>query len=168
MINSVDEIIKNFSNKRLVLNFSEKEYESSVRCNLHDFFEVSDPNTFIVLENLKEILRTNSYDETTCKLRVIDFYAEWCSPCRKIAPEFDSLKESYPNIQFDKINVDNGDPLIERCEISSIPAFVVFDGEEILFKSQDIKKLKQFLDSKVPAKSSVDSLDKDLSVLELV
>lgn len=167
MINSVDEIIKNFSNKRLVLNFSEKEYAETVRCNLHEFFEVSDNITFVVLDNLKEILRTNIYDETTCKLRVIDFYAEWCAPCRKVGPEFDALAKEYPNTQFDKINVDSGNSLIDRCEIQSIPAFVVFDGEEILFKSQDIKKLKQFLDSKVPA-TTIDTIDKDLSVLELV
>lgn len=167
MIESVDFLIKNFSNKRITLNFTDKVYESTFRTNLHDFFEVKDKNTFIILDNLKEVLRTHVYEELF-NLRVIDFYAEWCGPCRKVAPEFDTLKSMYPNITFDKIDVDSGNSLIDHCEITNIPAFVVFEGNEIIFKSNSFGKLKEFLNSKVPAKNEIEVLENDISMLELV
>ena len=39
----------------------------------------------------------------------VDFYAEWCPPCRMIGPKFDALAEEFTGVQFFKVNVDNAD-----------------------------------------------------------
>ena len=57
---------------------------------------------------------------------VIDLYADWCGPCRMLAPVLDELEEEYADVKFCKINVDNDPELAKAFNVSSIPmvAFV--------------------------------------------
>ncbi len=59
-------------------------------------------------------------------LVVIDLYADWCGPCRMLAPILAELEEAYPAVKFCKINVDNERALAEQFKVQSIPmvAFV--------------------------------------------
>ena len=59
-------------------------------------------------------------------LVVIDLYADWCGPCKMIAPHLLALEEEYTIIKFAKINVDSERALAELFRVSSIPmiAFV--------------------------------------------
>ena len=59
-------------------------------------------------------------------LVVIDLYADWCGPCRMLAPILASLEEEYPDVKFCKINVDDEPELAKSFNVSSIPmiAFV--------------------------------------------
>ncbi len=61
---------------------------------------------------------------------VVDFYADWCSPCRILAPVFQKLSEEYAGrLKFAKVNVEEETPLADRFGISGIPALVFFkDG----------------------------------------
>ena len=62
---------------------------------------------------------------------MIDFNAEWCSPCKAIAPFFNSLKEKYPVIKFLKCNIDDNQEMARKYKIDSIPVFILFkDGLE--------------------------------------
>ncbi len=59
------------------------------------------------------------------------FGAEWCSPCKAIAPFFNSLKEKYPSIKFLKLDIDENQEMARKYKIDSIPAFILFkDGLE--------------------------------------
>jgi len=64
---------------------------------------------------------------------VVDFWAEWCMPCRMIAPSIDELSGEYKGkIKFVKINVDDNPELTTELQILSIPTLVVFkDGEAV-------------------------------------
>ena len=59
-------------------------------------------------------------------LVVIDIYADWCGPCKMLAPVLDELEGEYPDVKFCKINVDNERELAMSFNVTSIPlvAFV--------------------------------------------
>ena len=54
-------------------------------------------------------------------LVVIDIYADWCGPCKMLAPVLDELEGEYPDVKFCKINVDNERELALTFNVSSIP-----------------------------------------------
>lgn len=62
---------------------------------------------------------------------LIDFWADWCGPCRMLAPTVERIKEDYKDqILVGKVNVDDQPELAERYRISSIPTiFIMKDGE---------------------------------------
>ena len=59
-------------------------------------------------------------------LVVIDLYADWCGPCKMLAPVLHELEGEYPDVKFCKVNVDNEPELAAAFKVSSIPmvAFV--------------------------------------------
>jgi thioredoxin 1 len=54
-------------------------------------------------------------------LVVIDFYADWCGPCRMLSPIIDELCSEYPDVKFCKVNVDNDPELARTFNVQSIP-----------------------------------------------
>jgi thioredoxin 1 len=60
---------------------------------------------------------------------VLDFWAEWCPPCRALAPTFEELAERYKgSVKFVKLNVDDNQQVPQRFGIKGIPTLVFFDG----------------------------------------
>jgi thioredoxin 1 len=59
-------------------------------------------------------------------LVLIDFYADWCGPCRMLAPVFDELAGENPDVKFCKVNVDEQPQLARQFNVTNIPmvAFV--------------------------------------------
>lgn len=62
---------------------------------------------------------------------LVDFYADWCGPCKMMAPAVARMAEEFEGrLKVGKCNVDDNMQLADRYRISNIPAFVVFkDGE---------------------------------------
>ena len=54
-------------------------------------------------------------------LVVIDLYADWCGPCKMLAPVIEELEREYPDVKFGKINVDNEPELATLFKVESIP-----------------------------------------------
>jgi len=64
------------------------------------------------------------------KPTVIDFYADWCGPCRQISPLFEELESEYgDSVQFRRVNVDANEQLAAQYGITSIPTFIFLDAE---------------------------------------
>lgn len=54
-------------------------------------------------------------------LVVIDLYADWCGPCKMLAPVIEELEREHPDVKFGKINVDNEPELTALFKVESIP-----------------------------------------------
>ncbi len=60
----------------------------------------------------------------------VDFYADWCGPCKMMSPIVDELSKE-TDVKVVKINVDNSPEIAQKYGIMSIPTFIVFkDGKE--------------------------------------
>lgn len=60
---------------------------------------------------------------------VVDFWAEWCGPCRMIAPVVEKLAEQYKGkVKFTKLNVDENTEIAKKYQVMSIPLLLFFKG----------------------------------------
>ncbi|ELU09227.1 hypothetical protein CAPTEDRAFT_156442 [Capitella teleta] len=59
---------------------------------------------------------------------LVDFYADWCGPCKAIAPKLEEMAQQYSSIVFLKVNVDDLDEIAARYEVSAMPTFMIFKG----------------------------------------
>jgi thioredoxin 1 len=61
---------------------------------------------------------------------LVDFYAEWCGPCKTLAPTLAELAQENPGVRVVKVNISENRELAERYRVKSIPALMVFkDGK---------------------------------------
>jgi len=66
-------------------------------------------------------------------LVVIDFYAEWCGPCKQIAPNFNALsnQKECEAVKFFKLNIDTVPEIAKLCKVKSIPTFISFKNGKL-------------------------------------
>ncbi|MCA1900716.1 MAG: thioredoxin [Candidatus Hydrogenedens sp.] len=77
--------------------------------------------------------KDNFASETSTGVSLVDFWAEWCGPCRMISPIIDELAKEYEGrVKIGKVNVDEEMELAEQFGVSSIPTLVILkDGNEV-------------------------------------
>ncbi|MCO5143130.1 MAG: thioredoxin [Oligoflexia bacterium] len=73
---------------------------------------------------------------------ILDFWAEWCSPCKSFSPIFDQLAELNQDICFAKVNVDKESELAEAFQVRSIPTVIAFKAGEIIYESPGVPPAK--------------------------
>ena len=64
---------------------------------------------------------------------IIDFWAEWCGPCKSFAPTFEMASENHTDVVFAKVNTEVQTELGETCQIRSIPTLMIFRAQILLF-----------------------------------
>ncbi len=88
------------------------------------------------IQSLEEFEKVTS--SGTC---VIDFYADWCGPCKMLSPVLDQVAEELTDITIVKVNVDNFKSLAQQHEVMGIPSlFIKKDGETVDQKSGFVPK----------------------------
>ena len=60
------------------------------------------------------------------KTVLVDFWADWCGPCRMVSPIIDQISEERPDVKVCKVNIDEQPDLAVRYHVMSIPALLVF------------------------------------------
>lgn len=102
-------------------------------------------------ENFDEVVSGN-------ELVLIDFWAEWCGPCRQFGPIFERVSAEHPDIVFAKIDTEAEPELAAAFEISSIPTLMVI-REQVLLHRQAGALPQPALNELVGAARAVDMDD---------
>ncbi|HIY34912.1 MAG TPA: thioredoxin [Candidatus Eubacterium faecigallinarum] len=77
---------------------------------------------------------------------LLDFYADWCGPCRMVSPVVDEIAEENPQYLVGKINVDEEPELAQAFGVATIPTLVVMNGGKIVSQSSGARPKQQILD----------------------
>ena len=80
----------------------------------------------ITKDNLNEVIDNN-------QLVLVDFWAEWCGPCKSFAPTFEAAAEKHENVVFAKVNTEEQQELGAMFQIRSIPTLMVFKEQIVVF-----------------------------------
>ncbi len=64
---------------------------------------------------------------------IIDFWAEWCGPCKSFAPVYEAVSEKHEDIVFGKINTEEQQAISAHFQIRSIPTLMIFREQVVLF-----------------------------------
>lgn len=100
-------------------------------------------------ENVLEITSEDFKKEVleSDKTVLIDFYAEWCGPCKRLSPIVEEVAREEKDVKFVKLNIDNAEDIAIQYQVMSIPTLVVIkNGEEVnrsvgLIDKDQIKEL---------------------------
>lgn len=125
-------------------NVSKNKVENIIENKIEDLAEnIISNNAENVIENnisintINEIVyaNENTFDEEVYKeerIVIVDFYADWCSPCKMLTPILESVAEERKDIKIVKVNVDDNSKLANEFRAYSIPLLVIFeDGKEV-------------------------------------
>ena len=76
---------------------------------------------------------------------IVDFYADWCGPCKMMAPVFEELAERYSDKVFCKVNVDEAGDIAAEYGVMSIPMFMIFNEGQPVKKQLGVMSEDDFL-----------------------
>ncbi|MDJ0333840.1 MAG: thioredoxin [Rhodoglobus sp.] len=80
-------------------------------------------------------LTSEAFGDTVAKsgITLVDFWAEWCGPCRQFAPVFEAASEANPDVTFGKVDTEAERELSSAAGISSIPTLMAFRDGVLVF-----------------------------------
>lgn len=78
---------------------------------------------------------------------LVDFYADWCNPCKVMQPVLKSIKKEFgDNIKILKINVDNNSSVSEKFNVKGVPTFILFQKGEIRWRQSGMIAKENFIE----------------------
>ena len=95
--------------------------------------------------NFKEIIDDDNYI-------LVDFWAEWCGPCKMIAPVLEEISNERTDVAIAKLNVDDNQEITLTYGVQSIPTMILFRNGEVVNKligALPKEKINQFLNKEI-------------------
>ncbi len=82
-------------------------------------------------------LKADQFEDTVQnnEIVILDFWAEWCGPCKQFGPVFEEIATKYPNIAFCKINVEEEQELADMFQVRSIPTISFMRQGIVIFSN---------------------------------
>ena len=91
-----------------------------------------------------ELINDKVFDEKIKEGKVlVDFYAEWCGPCKMLSPIVDELATELTEVKFYKLNVDESDEIVRRYSVMSIPTLLIFEDGKLKTTSVGFKSKEE-------------------------
>ena len=111
----------------------DNEFEKIQKKQLEDLLKQQNLNNILdktpvmelTLENFNQEIRNND-------LLLVDFWAEWCGPCKSMHPIFTRMAKKYKQIRFARVNVDDAQDIAMKYGVQSIPTFIMFKNAEVV------------------------------------
>ena len=93
-------------------------------------------------------INKNNYDEVIANEKpvLIDFYADWCGPCRMVAPIVEEIALEHPEYVIGKVNVDDEPELASKYGVFSIPTLVVLKNGKVSRQLSGARPKEKILD----------------------
>ena len=109
----------------------DEELENIKKKQLEDLLKQQNINNILNETPVMELTSQNFNQEISNKdLLLVDFWAEWCGPCKSMHPIFTRMAKKYKQVRFARVNVDNAQDIAMKYGVQSIPTFIMFkDGE---------------------------------------
>lgn len=76
---------------------------------------------------------------------LVDFFADWCGPCKVLSPVIDVLAEEVKEVKVAKINVDEQPRLAEKYKIMTVPTLVLLDHGKVISQSSGVRPKEEIL-----------------------
>ena len=108
------------------------EFEKIQKKQLEDLLKQQNLNNILDKTPVIELTSENFNQEMQNNdLLLIDFWAEWCGPCKSMHPIFTRMAKKYKRVRFARVNVDNAQDIARKYGVQSIPTFIMFKNGEI-------------------------------------
>lgn len=73
-----------------------------------------------------------------------DFYSTWCSPCKRISPILDKLKEEFPDISIEKYDIEKNEDLVKALKIKGVPTVIIEKDGEVFDRTSGLNQYSYY------------------------
>lgn len=99
---------------------------------------------------MENLTSENFEKQTKDKHSIVDFYADWCGPCKQLGPVLEAMSNDYDNVSFYKVNVEDSPELAARFGVRGIPHVMLLGPDQKIVDTvvgNDVNKILKMVNS---------------------